>query len=899
MIDFILFIIGASCFIPLIFAGAGIIGWRTAGILTPIFLFMFFFGMYWASVYMDSLWFDNLGYHDTFWKMFSMKWTGFVVAALVVYILARLAFWGAERSVLQGRTAITSYLREISCVALALVFGLIMYGQWNGLVLFLNGGSFGTVDPIFHKDVGFYVFQLQFYNTISGLLLWALVAIGAISGIFCLYYVVSDECVVDVRKMIRFACLFGVAVFGTIVWMRFLANYSYLFSTGGVIYGVGYADMVRIAMNRVLIGFLGLSIVLLVIAVIRPRLSLLVSSVVTPVAVCLIFLVIVPVCVQSFVVSPNEFQKEQPYIENNIDFTREAYNLKGVGEKEFTPSTLTGDVVGENEDTLGNVRIWDWRALLPVYEQLQSFRLYYTFPDVDIDRYVIDGEYRQVMLASREIDPDRLAEKTWVNTRLIYTHGYGVVMNEVNASENGVPVLLVKNIPPASSADGVEITRPGVYYGDYTGDYVIAPSDMREFDYPMGDENTFSSYDGQGGVEINSFVRRLSAAIKFGDINILLTGQINYNSKLIWNRDIKTRVDTLAPYLMVDADNYMVVRPDGTLVWLQDTYTTSKHYPYSTPQGDLNYVRNSVKVVVDAYSGDTALYVFDGSDPVVNAYRRAFPSLFQDGVSMPSDLVSHIRYPEDMLSVQARVYMVYHMTDPMVFYNKEDVWVFPTEILEQGIEQQVIPYYVIIRLPDTGKEEFLQMIPFTPSGKQNAIGWMAGLCDGENYSKLVVYKFPKQTLVYGPMQFEALVNQDDEMASQFTLWTKTSTVIRGNTLIIPLGDSLIYVEPVYLRSETARMPQLVKVIVGGQDVGGDLQVAWGSDVTSAVNNLLGVQAIATPSIPHIQVEPSDLTDALQALLARLEALRLVPLQDSPGELESIIAQIEAILAGAE
>ncbi|MBA7688466.1 hypothetical protein ES703_96948 [subsurface metagenome] len=524
--------------------------------------------------------------------------------------------------------------------------------------------------------------------------------------------------------------------------------------------------------------------------------------------------VIFPAVVQRFQVQPSELARETPYIEYNIQFTREAFALNRVEEQSFpAEETPSPEDIVQNEVTINNIRLWDSRPLKGTYNQLQSFRLYYDFHDVDVDRYIIDGEYRQVMLSARELSAEKLPEEaqTWVNRRLQFTHGYGLALSPVNeVSTQGLPVLLVKDIPPIGDFN---IERPEIYFGEKTNDYVIVKTKTEEFDYPMGDENVYSYYQGKDGVSLGSFIRRLVYAWQLGDFNILISGELTSESRVVYYRNIQERVNHLAPFLTLDSDPYLVVM-EGRLFWIQDAYTTTDRYPYSEPLGDgLNYIRNSVKAVIDAYDGSVTFYITDPEDALIQTYQVIFPKLFVPAGQMPESLRVHLRYPEDMFNIQASVYQTYHMRDARVFYNKEDLWTVPNE-LYFGREQPMEPYYVIMRLPDEEKAEFLLMLPFTPENKNNTIGWLAARCDGENYGKLLAYHFPKERLVYGPSQIENRIGQDTVITEQLALWGRGgSQVIRGNLLVIPLGKSVLYVEPVFLEAETGGLPQLKRVIV--------------------------------------------------------------------------------------
>jgi hypothetical protein len=530
--------------------------------------------------------------------------------------------------------------------------------------------------------------------------------------------------------------------------------------------------------------------------------------------------------VQALIVQPDEFNLEREYLANNIQFTLAAYDLDGAREDIFPVHyTLTADDIRENAATVENIRLWDWRPLKSTYEQLQLFRTYYQFNDVDVDRYRIGSQYKEVLVSARELNLRSLPPQaqTWVNQHLVYTHGYGAVMNPVDqVTEEGLPVFFLQDIPPVAS--GITLTEPRIYYGELTDTYVIIETETEEFDYPSGEQNVYGIYQGQGGVPLTDRLSNLVYALRFGSVELLVSGSLTEESRILLHRTIQDRVRTIAPFLQYDSDPYMVIE-DGRIYWIQDAYTVSRQYPYSEPvyayqaNGEwLNYIRNSVKVVIDAYHGDVRFYVVDTSDPLITTYRKIFPELFFEFSEMPASLQPHLRYPQGLFEVQAHLYGTYHMKDPRVFYNREDVWVTPDEIYAAS-RQPMVPYYVIMQLPGETSEEFILMLPFTPRNKENMIGWMAARCDAPNYGQLVVYQFSKQELTYGPMQVEARIDQDTQISQQITLWSQAgSEVVRGNTLVIPIEDSILYVEPLYLEAtERGTLPQLQRVIVAYGD----------------------------------------------------------------------------------
>jgi uncharacterized membrane protein (UPF0182 family) len=524
---------------------------------------------------------------------------------------------------------------------------------------------------------------------------------------------------------------------------------------------------------------------------------------------------------QRVFVKPNELQLEKSYLQHNIALTRQAYNLQRITVKPFpAEQTLTWQTLQDNKATVDNIRLWDWQPLMDTYGQLQEIRTYYKFHDVDVDRYPLDATYQQVMLSARELKQALLPPnaQTWVNRRVLFTHGNGVVMSSVTRKNiEGLPIFYLQDIPPVSTG-GPPIRQSRIYYGEETEGYVIVKGTTPEFDYPKGKDNVYATYEGTGGVPIGGIARRSLFAWYFKDLNLLLTRYITGDSRIMIRRTIQDRVRTIAPFLRLDRDPYLVIS-DGRLFWLQDAYTTSAYFPYSQPLREvkLNYIRNAVKVVIDAYHGTVQFYVVDPSDPIAATYQRIFPALLQPFEAMPQDLQRHIRYPEDLFLIQAQLYRTYHMENPEVFYNREDLWQFPRQ--QTGGERATMaPYYIIMRLPGESQAEFVLMLPMVPSQRQNMIAWLAARCDPPNYGKLIAYELPKDKLVYGPFQIEARINQKPEISQQISLWNQLgSRVIHGTLLVIPIENSLLYVSPLYLRAETGQLPELKRVIAAHGD----------------------------------------------------------------------------------
>lgn len=833
---------------------------KKAVIFSTIGVLLLSLGLLYAHLYTELLWFGNLGYDSVFWKRIATEWSLFGIFGAVTLIIYELNF-RLLRRILRPQLAsetgrrVFSWLAHICSGLIAVIVGSIAFGKWISFQLYLNQVGTGTTDPIFQKDISFYLFSLPIQNFISTLLLVLFIIIGAIVVTIYVSYIVGLQSNIQRLKnsCITHGSLLGVAIFAMAIWKFVLAKYHLLFG-GGVVRGIGYTDLHnRIPMFNVMIGICGVVIVTLLANLFFRKWKVLVATLGTFFVLWLVLAAIVPAIYQTLVVGPQELEREREYLEYNIQYTRDAYGLAEITEEEFSyQPTISLETLNQNQGTLANIRIWDWRALASSYEQRQGLRKYYKFPDIDIDRYMVNGVYRQVMLAGRELDKSLLdpTSQTWVNLRLKYTHGYGVVLNQVNEfGPSGMPNFLVMDIPPQSYVEEIKISRPEIYYGLLTTDHVIVKTTEQEFDYPSGDQNIYSTYQGTGGVEIGSGLRKLAFALRFDGIKLLISEHIKIDSRIMFHRQIEERLRTLAPFLMYDKDPYLVIDSQGMLFYVVDAYATSSSYPYSEPYDSepyegLNYIRNSVKVVIDLYNGTTVFYVFDEEDPVIRTYQNIFPALFRSKDEMPEDLMAHVRYPEDLISIQGKVYCTYHMADPQVFYNKEDLWQVAEEIYALGERQEVIPYYVIIRLPGETKEEFIQMIPFTPQaeGRDNLVGWLAGRADGENYGKVLAFKFPKQELVYGPMQFEARVDQNEEMSQAFTLWGQLgSDVIRGNTLAIPIENSIMYVEPVYLKAAQAEMPEIKRVIVAISD-----RLDWGTSLEDALKKVTGEEEPEEP-----------------------------------------------------
>ncbi|MBE7553030.1 MAG: UPF0182 family protein [Anaerolineales bacterium] len=823
-----------------------------------------------VGFYTDYLWFQQLKLESVLLTgLWARVWAGLVVALPVVilfWINIFIARWQSIRNVLffSDETLLAQrfivWIIWLAGLILGWLVAVAAASDWLLLLRFVNGQDFNLADPIFNRDVGFYIFSLPVYHFAQR---WLIIALFlSLFGAAAIYAMAQQNNLAEGRVVVLPHVQLHLSVIGVFIFLTFAAGhwldlFDLMYSTRGVAFGASYTDInVSMPALWVMVAVAVIAAVMLLVNIFlrRPALSLL--AIFIWIVAGIVGGGFIPGLVQRYAVEPNELAREAPYIENNIRFTNLAYGLDKIQERDFTQvEPLTREALTVNETTLKNIRLWDYRPLQQTYQQIQAIRLYYRFLDIDLDRYTINGEIRQVALAARELDIDQLQEPTWVTQRLQFTHGYGVVVNPVNeVTGDGLPQLWVKDLPPESSV-GLQIDRPEIYHGEGTEDYVFVQTKEREFNYPSGEQNVYTNYEGTGGVVLDSYLKRLAFALRLADINMLLSQDFTPSSRVMLHRNITDRARRIAPFLRYDRDPYLVIGTDGRLYWLLDAYTTSDRFPYSEPMGDLNYIRNSVKVVVDAYDGMPIFYVVDPADPLVKSYTAIFPSLFTPISAMPDWLRAHLRYPEDLFSIQARLYQTYHMRDVNVFYNKEDLWQTPMETFA-GNTQPVEPYYVVLRLPGETQNEYVLTQPFTPNNKDNLIAWLAARSDGENYGQLVAYRFPKQELVYGPLQIEARIDQDPEISAQITLWSQSgSQVIRGNLLVLPIDNSLLYVEPLYLQALNGQIPELRRVIV----VAGD-QVVMRETLAAGLQALFGETGPALTSTeppPTAETEPAE------------------------------------------
>ncbi len=824
------------------------------------------------SYYVEVLWFGSLGYGDVFWKTLGLQWGIFTAFAAATFLILYGSFLILKRTHLpdlpSGQTIfiggqplklpVEPVLRLIALglsLAIAAATGAGMMVEWPTLALFWYSPptAGGVVDPIFGRPLTFFLFTLPAWQLLVGWLL-ALAAITCVLAAFFILVTGGTRALAGRRSSyitlpwhglsLTFAVLLLVLAMHT-----FLGRFERLFDEHTIFGGVTYTDA-HVTLTGMLVVCAALvlgAVIAAVNAVWVPRGRRLVVAML-PAAVCYVVVQVVAWYVSSFIVKPNELVREQPYITHNIDLTRRAYALDRVLQREFPAETdVAAAEPANNQATLQNIRLWDWRALQDTLRQIQEIRTYYDFPDIDIDRYEIEGKTRQVMLATRELNVDKLPDssRNWINEKLIYTHGYGITMNPVNGfTPEGLPTLILSNMPVQSTVRGLAVTRPEVYFGELTNTDVYVKTRQKEFNYPQGETNSLTSYEGDGGIVLGSFLRRIIIAFDRDDLAKLpFSDDVNRDSRLLMRRNVRDRVSALAPFLTYDPDPYIVVGDDGRLSWIMDAFTVSDSYPYAShyrlDRDLINYMRNSVKVVIDAYDGSTTFYVFDEEDPIIAAYRRIFPSLFKAAAMMPPGLRNHVRYPELLLHLQAEVYGLYHMTNPGAFYNREDLWTVATEVgMSEGGQQAtqtMQPNFVLMKLPDETSVEFVGILPFTPANRNNLIGWIAGRSDGTKYGASVVYNFPKTKLVDGPLQIEARIDQNAQLSGQLTLWNQQgSHVRRGALLVIPSGRALLYAEPIYLQAERSPMPELRLVVLALQD-----RLAYGPTFESAMAALFG------------------------------------------------------------
>ena len=842
----------------------------------------FFYGI---GVYVEALWFGSLGFSNRFWTAYATSWALFAVFAALTLAILRAGFWLLERFFGLDKLAPRKILINnqpvdvnparilrpaawIAAIFFSLVSALAIADDWQSWAVFLHQPATETFDPIFNRPLGFYFFSLPIYDelanwltTLAIVLLVATVVYSILSLPQQLVAVDKKPASGDLTKRIFAAISASLALLALIfAWRTWLSRYGYLWTDHASFSGVTYSEA-----NYLLPGIVAVAVALVVAAVIlifnalaAKSLRLLILAIAVPIAVFVVGAVLIPSYVQSFVVKPNELGRETEFIEHNIAATRRAFNLENVQTREYAADTATAAFNFEqNQPTFANIRLWDWHALQDTLRQIQEIRTYYDFPDVDVDRYLINGEKRQVMIAAREFDNNKLPEQSrnWINERLVYTHGYGVTMNPVNEFTNeGKPRFVLSNMPVEQSAD-IKLARPEIYFGERTNTDIYVDTKQREFDFPQGENNNYTNYQGEGGFAVGGELRRLAIAWELGDLSKLpFSDDVTAESRVLMHRNITERLNKVAPFLTFDTDPYIVINDDGHLFWMIDAYTTSKRFPYSRHHdlngASINYLRNSVKATVDAYTGAINFYVFDQNDPVAAAYRQTFPELFKDRAEMPAGLLAHIRYPETLMKTQGDVFGLYHTTSAKMFFGREDVWSVAREAAaantankgQQNQAQPLEPYQVLMPLPGENQPpEFAQVLPFTPASRNNMIAWMAGRSDAAGYGQLIAYKFPSSRVIDGPAQIEARIDQDAQLSGQITLWNQQgSKVKRGNLIVMPIGSGLLYVEPIYLQAERSPMPELRLVVLATQE-----KLVYAPSFETALRQLLGEPASAS------------------------------------------------------
>ena len=804
----------------------------------------------------DWYWFQEIGFSNIFTTILSAK----ILLGLGVGVLGFLIIYGnfrvakrfiASRPIVfrfsqgpQGRASgvqelqVEKYIDKLillTSLIIGFLTGILAASKWEVVLQYIHAVPFNVFDPIFGRDIGFYFFSLPFIQFLLGLGFWiitvSLISAAVIYGLGGALALKQNlqyanalkslfiEKQAKIHLSILIAFLFALAAFN-IYAVRIP---SLLYSSTGSFTGASYTDINAILpFLKILIIIAAAGAVLTIINAFKPNNRLIVIAIGFYFLVSFLGSSVYPFVIQKFVVLPNELVKETPYIQHNIAGTRSAFAMDEVIERNLTGETaLTIEDINNNQSTIKNVRLWEREPLLDTFGQLQEIRTYYDFISIDNDRYELNGDYRQVLLSPRELNSASLPQRTFINERLTFTHGFGLTLSPVNeVTPEGLPMLFLKDLPPVSSIESLSVTRPAIYYGELASDWVVVNTKTKEFDYPAGDKNVFMDYKGNGGVEIKSIFRKILFALRFGSLKTLLSNDITNDSRIMYYRNIKERAARALPFLRFDHDPYLVITKEGELKWFYDAYTISNRYPYSEMVGDafnslpgsrINYIRNSVKVVIDAYDGQMKFYIADMKDPVIKTYAKIFQDAFLPIDEMSDDLKNHIRYPEDLFAYQTALYAVYHMDEAQIFYNKEDQWQIPSIA---GAATDPMMRHMIMKLPEEEKEEFILMIPFTPQGKDNLSAWMVARNDGEHYGQLVVYRFPKQKLIFGPKQITHRINQDADISRQISLWDQRgSEVISGNLLVIPIEESLVYVQPIYLRAEGGKIPELKRVIV--------------------------------------------------------------------------------------
>jgi len=858
------------------------------------------------SIYVDALWFDSVAFGGVYRTVVITRIALFIGGALIAGAVLALNIWIARRVAPRGieesfiEEIDPEAIRKLALVALiaatlffATIFGAVAAGSWETLLLWWNAAPFGLDDPQFQRDVSFYIFDLPALHLLQGWVLGLLIVSALAAGaVYALGSSLQRFTLTFTPGMRIHLSVLGGLVLITIAVGTYLSIFDLASSTGGIVAGATYADVHARVPVRWVLTALGVFAGLVVIANGFLERGVFGNFRVPVFALgiwgvgSLLGNAVYPNVIQSLEVNPNELEKERTYIARNIEFTRAAFSLDEAEMINYpAAAAVSQEEIDANPDTIANIRLLDPRPLRDTFTQIQSIRPLYAFNDIDIDRYMIDGSPRQVMLSARELNlasARQQADSGWTRERLQLTHGFGAVVAPVNeVTAEGLPQLFTRDIPPVSEI--LPITEEGarVYFGELTNHYIVVNTNVAEFDYPSGEQFVETTYAEDRGIPVGNVFRRLALAWELGDTNLLISGQIGSDSRVLMHRSLTQRVEKLAPFLTLDPDPYLVII-DGRMMWIQDAYTTTSHFPYSQPQNGINYIRNSVKITMDALTGEMTFYLMDPNDPIILTWASIFPSLFTPAEEMPATVREHLRYPEYMFQEQALQYLAYHVTDPQVFFVGEDFWNIPTE-RGNNEDRPVVPYYVMMTLPGEDSIEFALIEPFNPRNRQNTIAWMAGRSDGEHYGKLRVYRFPTEGLVYGPAQIEARINQDPQISSQLTLWSQSgSEVFRGNLLMIPIGSSFLYVQPIYLQSEGSRLPELKRVVIAnGNSIAMESTVELALDVLAGRREPSGIEGVGgggalipTPG-PEVTPTPGPLVPtptATATLPADLQAL---------------------------
>ena len=844
-----------------------------------------------VEFYTDWLWFKEVGYEQVFLRTLSIQTLVSIAAGAVAFAILAVNLIVAARAMRPRRLMIATQegmqavtidpvrLRPFALLAaaiVALLIGLYAGGRWETWLYFWYGVPFGSVDPILGRDIGFYVFTLPLFELVHGVLLLTL---GLAAVLSVAAYVFGGELAIDTVRgvrgsppAVRHVGVLASALLLVLAFGAWLQIPQLLTNPSGVVFGASYVDVhARMPALRILVvaALAGAALALWQATTAR-RLRGIVIAAGLYVAVSLAGAGYAAI-IQRFLVAPNEQVRETPFIVHNIRATRAAFGLDRVEERGLSgEARLTRADLDRNATTIDNVPLWNDRPLLDTFSQIQEIRTYYDFVAVDNDRYTIDGQYRQIILSARELNSRSLPSRTWINEHLTFTHGYGLTLGPVNeVTPEGLPVLFVRDLPPVSTGD-LTVTQPAIYYGELASDHVFVKTRTEEFDYPRGDDNVFTTYAGDGGVPLSNVWRRLLFAIRFRSTDTFFSPNLTHESRVMLYRRIADRLQRIAPFLTYDPDPYLAIS-GGRLVWMQDVYTTTSRYPYSSSAAGVNYIRNAVKVTIDAYHGTTTFHLIDTADPIAATIARMFPGLFRPVSEMSEDLRTRLRYPQHIFAVQAAMFATYHMVNPAVFYNREDQWEIPTFEVESQ-PRPMDPYYTIMRLPGEAQPEYIQMLPFTPRQKDNLAAWMVARSDGEHYGRLAVFQFPKQTVIFGPRQIAARISQDQVIAPQITLWNQQgSEVIQGTLLVIPIEESLIYIRPLYLRAANGQIPELKRVIVAYQN-----QIVMEETLDAAIDRLFPggaprpqPQAAGAPS-PSAQA-PEGPAPEISALAAQARA----------------------------